>query len=53
MSAIPPKADIASRDEDVRFVPNADILRRSEGRMSLFDHLVGVDDKRLRNREAE
>jgi hypothetical protein len=25
MSAIPPKADIAERDQDVRFVPIADI----------------------------
>jgi hypothetical protein len=25
MSALPPKADIAERDEDVRFVPQADI----------------------------
>ena len=53
MSALPPKADIGSTCQDVRFVPKADIPRRSEGRMSLFDHLVGVDDKRLRNREAE
>jgi hypothetical protein len=27
MSALPPKADIAERDRDVRFVPKADILR--------------------------
>jgi hypothetical protein len=27
MSALPPKADIAERDPDVRFVPKADILR--------------------------
>jgi hypothetical protein len=26
MSALPPKADIAERDWDVRFVPQADIL---------------------------
>ena len=25
MSAIPPKADIGERDQDVRFVPNCDI----------------------------
>jgi hypothetical protein len=25
MSALPPKADIAERDQDVRFVPEADI----------------------------
>jgi hypothetical protein len=40
MSAIPPKADIAECDWDVRFVPKADIPRcRKE--MSLFEHLVG------------
>jgi hypothetical protein len=26
MSALPPKADIAERDRNVRFVPQADIL---------------------------
>jgi hypothetical protein len=26
MSALPPKADIAERDRDVRFVPTRDIL---------------------------
>jgi len=30
MSALPPKADIAERDRDVRCVPKADILRRSK-----------------------
>jgi hypothetical protein len=30
MSALPPKADIGRRDYDVRFVPKADILRRSK-----------------------
>jgi hypothetical protein len=34
MSALPPKADIAQRDFDVRFVPEADITS------GLFDHLV-------------
>jgi hypothetical protein len=28
MSALPPKADIGSRDPDVRFVPKADIASR-------------------------
>jgi hypothetical protein len=32
MSAIPPKADIRYRDQHVRFVPKADILRCSEER---------------------
>jgi hypothetical protein len=30
MSALPPKADIVRHDRDVRFVPQADILRRSK-----------------------
>jgi hypothetical protein len=42
MSAFPPKADIAERDWDVRFVPKADILRCKK--MSLFDHLVGAGE---------
>jgi hypothetical protein len=32
MSALPPKADIAERDRDVRFVPKADIVRCGERR---------------------
>jgi hypothetical protein len=28
MSALPPKADIAERGRNVRFVPQADMLRR-------------------------
>jgi len=32
MSALPPKADIAESDWHVRFVPKADILRRSKER---------------------
>jgi hypothetical protein len=31
-SALPPKADIAEHDEDVRFVPKADIVRCGERR---------------------
>jgi hypothetical protein len=34
MSALPPKADIARRQLDVRFVPKADILRCSKERRS-------------------
>jgi hypothetical protein len=30
MSALPPKADIAGRDEDVRFGPKADITAAIE-----------------------
>ena len=42
MSALPPKADIRPRDQDVCFVPKADITALQR-RMSLFDHLVGED----------
>ena len=61
MSALPPEADIAlHRSEcplypqkrtlhctaaNVRFVPKADIRRRSKT-ASLFDHLVGASDQR-------
>jgi hypothetical protein len=37
MSAIPPKADIAECDWDVRFVPKADIHREAV----LHDHSAG------------
>jgi hypothetical protein len=30
MSALPPKADIAERDQTVRFVPEADIARLAQ-----------------------
>jgi hypothetical protein len=39
MSALPPKADIAGRRLDVRFVPKADI------EPLLFDHLVGAQQE--------
>jgi hypothetical protein len=51
MSALPPKADIADAMWNARFVPKADILRCKK--MSLFDHLVGAEDKRLRKGDAE
>jgi len=45
MSALPPQADIAERDWDVRFVPNGDITQcsksidcGSEGVESKFKH---------------
>jgi hypothetical protein len=38
MSALPPKADIRPRDQDVCFGPLTDIER-------LFDHLVGARDE--------
>jgi hypothetical protein len=40
MSALPPKADIAEHDRNVRFVPIADIMRCRKT-LVLFDHLVG------------
>ena len=38
MSVLPPKADMARLGRDVRFVPKADILRRSKG---IYSHVVG------------
>jgi hypothetical protein len=46
MSALPPKADIAERNWDVRFVPKADIA-------ALFDHLVGAAGQGERDRNTE
>jgi hypothetical protein len=53
MSALPPKADIAQRNSDVRFVPKADILRcgknavirspRQRGRDAKPEGLRGLD----------
>jgi hypothetical protein len=51
MSALPPKADIAECDRNVRFVPKAAVSRCSNG--ALFDHLIGEREHGLRNREAE
>jgi hypothetical protein len=45
MSALPPKADIAERRCHVRFVPKADVSRRSKLCMykaDLLDDLVGA-----------
>jgi hypothetical protein len=50
MSALPPKADIAERDLDVRFVPKTDIMQCSK-RLALFDHLIGQQQHRLRHRQ--
>jgi hypothetical protein len=41
MSALPPKADIGTQSRDVRFVPKADILRRSKI-VPFMIHLVGA-----------
>jgi hypothetical protein len=59
MSALPPKADVAGRRLDVRFVPKADSCTATNSR--LFDHLVGackdvrrnVDTNRLCSLEIE
>jgi hypothetical protein len=40
MSALPPKADIADHDCDVRFVPKADSC--TAAKCFLFEHLVGA-----------
>ena len=50
MSALPPKADIDRRDGNVCYVPKADICIAPD---FLFDHLVGAQKERLRDREAE
>ena len=46
MSALPPKADIAERHRDVRFVPKADIK-------PLLDHLIGTGEEWRRDRHAD
>jgi hypothetical protein len=52
MSALPPKADFAVRQLDVRFVPKADITA-PQSDLALFDNLVGGDKKTLRYRDAQ
>ena len=46
MSALPPKADIGTQTRDVRFVPQADILRRTKI-VPFVDHLVGAQPAAL------
>jgi len=46
MSALPPKADIGGDGCGVRFVPQADILRRSKI-VPFVDHLVGAQPAAL------
>jgi hypothetical protein len=46
MSALRPKADIARRELDVRFVPITDVA-------ASLDHLVGGNKKTLRYRDAQ
>jgi hypothetical protein len=50
MSALPPKADIAKRDRDVRFGPLADSCTAER---SLFDHLVGDGENLVGYPEAK
>ena len=46
MSDLTPKADIAEREWDVRFVPKADSCNAAI--LSLFDYLVGADKQQKR-----
>jgi hypothetical protein len=46
MSALPLKADIGTQSRNVRFVPKADILRRSKI-VPFVDHLVGAQPAAL------
>jgi len=46
MSALPPKADIGTQSRNVRFVPEADILRGSKI-VPFVDHLVGAQPAAL------
>jgi hypothetical protein len=43
MSALPPKADIARQQLDVRFVPIATKVRRNKN--GLFDHLISAAEQ--------
>ena len=51
MSALPPKADIAESDRQVRFVPKADIS--SAVNRARFDHLVYVNDAMMGEIDAK
>ena len=51
MSALPPKADIVGRNDDVRFVSQADTCTAAI--LLLFDLPVGAAEHGLRNSEAE
>src|SRR5262249_7865651 len=46
MSALPPKADMDQHCRDVRFVPKADILRRSKHRRSRTDAIASLSGSR-------
>ncbi len=51
MSALPPTADMAQCNKDVRYVPQGDI--RTAANAALFDHLVGLREECRRNFESE
>jgi hypothetical protein len=51
MSALPPKADIRPRDQDVCFGPKADSCTAAI--LLLFDHPVGATKQRKRYCRAE
>ena len=51
MSALPPKADMCGATRHVRYVPIADSCSATKG--SLFDHLVGASEHRVRHGETK
>jgi hypothetical protein len=56
MSALPPKADIAGRQLNVRFVPKAAVSRCSKNplsKASLFDQFIGGYEQVLGHCEVE
>jgi hypothetical protein len=55
MSPLPPKADIAHHDRDVRFVPKADIRRSFDHRRGRSPHWIKVKNPNAPavKREAE
>src|SRR5712664_885135 len=52
MSAVPPTTEIRRGERHVCFVPEADSCNCNK-KTVLFDHLVGAEEKRLRNVEAQ
>jgi len=48
MSALPPKADIGTQSWNVRFVPKADILRRSKIVLFVASHSIAASGRSLR-----
>jgi len=48
MSALPPRADMVQRNCDGRFVPKADILRRSKIVLFVVSHSIAASGRSLR-----